>query len=97
MLEEARQAHADAGLVPRNNRRLRDRQAERLAKGRGHGEPVSEGAHHGCLCCRADEEDSEPWLRSERCRYEQRSHYREQCCCNCAIPAEREALKILRD
>ena len=49
LLEEAGERFADAVLVARNDRGVRDRQAERMAEQGGHREPVGEAADHRCL------------------------------------------------
>ncbi len=45
--DEARQVAADARLAARDDRRVRDRQAERVTEQRGDGEPVGDRADHG--------------------------------------------------
>jgi hypothetical protein len=46
LLDERAQAGPDLVLLPRDDRRVRDRQPQRVPEQRGDGEPVGERAHH---------------------------------------------------
>lgn len=46
---EVLQVAANLVLALRNDRRMRDRQTQRMPEERGHGEPVSKRTDHGCL------------------------------------------------
>ena len=52
-LEEIAEGIADAVLVGRDDRGVRDAQAQRVAKQGGHSKPVSQTAHQGRLGKRA--------------------------------------------
>ena len=53
--EELLEALAELVLAPRDQRRVRDRQPERVPEQGGHREPVGDGAHHARLGARVDE------------------------------------------
>ena len=77
LLHEAAKALADAVLVVRNDRRVRNRQSQGTAKQRNDGEPIGDRAHDGRLGEGLD--PCGPWMRgnAER-RYGEQRHHRQQ-------------------
>ena len=70
VLEEVGERVADPVLVARDDRGVRDRQAERMAEQRGHREPVGEAADHRRFGEGADE--AEPRIEMARARARRR-------------------------
>jgi hypothetical protein len=55
--DEVAQAGSKGVLAPRHQRRVRHRDAQRVAEQRRDGEPVGQPADHAGLCCSADDAD----------------------------------------
>ena len=78
LLEEAGERLADAVLVARDDRGVRDRQAERMAEQGGHREPVGEAADHRRLGERLDIAERGICVLEARGREEDRGHHHQQ-------------------